>query len=119
MSTRAIVTPRSAVLRYAVRWQILGLLCLISLLAYVFKQNVSIAGLAIRTELGLNDFQLSWVISSAIWGYALFQLPGGLFGQVVGPRLALTAILVLWSIFTMLSGVLPGTVFTSATRSAS
>jgi ACS family glucarate transporter-like MFS transporter len=115
LSTRAITTPRSETLRYAVRWQILALLCLISLLAYVYKQNVSIAGLAIRTELGLNDLQLSWVISSAIWGYALFQLPGGLFGQVVGPRLALTAILVLWSIFTMLSGVLPGTVFTSAT----
>ncbi len=114
MSTRAIATPRSAALRFAVRWQILALLCLISLLAYVFRQNVSIAGLAIRTELGLNDFQLSWVISSAIWGYALFQLPGGLFGQVVGPRLALTAILVLWSVFTMLSGVLPGTIFTSA-----
>jgi MFS family permease len=94
--------------------EILALLCLISLLAYVFRQNVSIAGLAIRTELGLTDLQLSWILSSAIWGYALFQLPGGLFGQVVGPRLALTAILVLWSLFTMLSGVLPGTLFTSA-----
>ena len=114
MSTRAIATPHSPALRQAVRWQILALLCLISLLAYVFRQNVSIAGLAIRTELGLNDLQLSWVISSAIWGYALFQLPGGLFGQVVGPRVALTAILVLWSLLTMLSGVLPGTVFTSA-----
>jgi len=114
VSTRAIATPRSGSIRYAVRWQILALLCLISLLAYVFRQNVSIAGLAIRTELELDDFQLSWVISSAIWGYALFQLPGGLFGQVVGPRLALTAILVLWSLLTMLSGVLPGTVFTSA-----
>ncbi len=114
MSTRAIATPRSLSLRYAVRWQILLLLCLISLLAYVFRQNVSIAGLLIRTELGLTDLQLSWVLSSAIWGYALFQLPGGLFGQVAGPRLALTVILVLWSVFTFLSGILPGTVFTSA-----
>ena len=114
MSTRAIATSRPA-LRQAVRWRILWLLCLISLLAYVFRQNVSIAGLEIRMELGLTDLQLSWILSSAIWGYALFQLPGGLFGQVVGPRLALTAILVLWSLFTMLSGVLPGTLFTSAT----
>ena len=114
MSTRAIATPRSAALRSGVRWQILALLCLISLLAYVFRQNVSVAGLEIRTELGLTDLQLSWILSSAIWGYALFQLPGGLFGQVVGPRLALTAILILWSLFTMLSGVLPGTLFTSA-----
>lgn len=115
MSTRAIATPTAEVARSAVRWHILGLLCLISLLAYVFRQNVSVAGLEIRTELGLTDLQLSWILSSGIWGYALFQLPGGLFGQVFGPRLALTAILLLWSLFTMLSGVLPGTLFTSAT----
>jgi ACS family glucarate transporter-like MFS transporter len=109
-ATRAIIPPRSTI----VRWHILALLCLISLLAYVFRQNVSIAGLEIRTELGLSDLELSWILSSAIWGYALFQLPGGLFGQVRGPRFALTAILVLWSLFTFLSGVLPGTLFTSA-----
>jgi ACS family glucarate transporter-like MFS transporter len=115
VSTRAIATPRSYAPRYAVRWQILALLCIVSLLAYVFRTNVSIAGLAIRTELGLTDLQLSWILSSGIWGYALFQIPGGLFAQVKGPRLALTAILVLWSLFTMLNGVLPGTVFTSVT----
>ncbi len=114
MSTRAIATPTSQGVRFAVRWHILFLLCLASLLAYVFRFNVSIAGLQIRTELGLTDLQLSWILSSGIWGYALFQLPGGLFGQVKGPRLALTACLVLWSVFTMLTGVLPGTVFTSA-----
>ena len=114
MSTRAIATPRSGVLRYAVRWHILFLLCLASLLAYVFRFNVSIAGLEIRTELELTDQELSWILSSGIWGYALFQLPGGLFGQVIGPRLALTACLVLWSVFTMLTGVLPGTLFTSS-----
>jgi len=97
-----------------VRWHILFLLCLASLLAYVFRINVSIAGLEIRTELGLTDLQLSWILSSGLWGYALFQLPGGIFGQVKGPRLALTICLLLWSVFTMLSGVLPGTVFNAA-----
>jgi ACS family glucarate transporter-like MFS transporter len=92
----------------------MALLCVISLLAYVYRQNVSIAGLAIREELGLTDLQLSWILSSATWGYALFQLPGGLFGQVAGPRIALTVILVLWSLFTFFTGVLPGTVFTTA-----
>jgi ACS family glucarate transporter-like MFS transporter len=114
VSTRAIATPRAASLHNAVRWQVLALLCFISLLAYVYRQNVSIAGLAIRTELGLTDLQLSWILSSATWGYALFQLPGGLFGQVAGPRLALTVIVVLWSIFTLATGVLPGTLFTTA-----
>ncbi len=115
VSTRAIATPTVQAARSAVRWQILFLLCLASLLAYVFRFNVSIAALDIRTELGLTDLQLSWILSAGIWGYALFQLPGGLFGQVIGPRLALTACLVLWSVFTMLTGVLPGTVFTSTT----
>jgi ACS family glucarate transporter-like MFS transporter len=100
--------------RSRVRWHILLLLCVISLVAYIFRQNVSIAGLQIRSELALTDLQLSWILSSAIWGYALFQLPGGLFGQAMGPRVALTVILVLWSLFTFLSGILPGTLLTSA-----
>jgi ACS family glucarate transporter-like MFS transporter len=100
--------------RSRVRWHILLLLCVISLVAYIFRQNVSIAGLQIRSELALTDLQLSWILSSAIWGYALFQLPGGLFGQAMGPRIALTVILVLWSLFTFLSGILPGTLLTSA-----
>jgi ACS family glucarate transporter-like MFS transporter len=102
-------------LRKSVRWQVLALLCLISLLAYVFRENVSVAGLAIRSELGLTDVELGWVLSSALWGYALFQIPGGLFGQVAGPRFALAAIVVAWGAITMLCGVLPGTLLTSAT----
>jgi ACS family glucarate transporter-like MFS transporter len=115
MSTRAIAYTRPvAWVRRSVRWQILALLFLISLLAYVYRQNLSIAGLAIRTEFGLTDDQLSWVISANIWGYALFQLPGGLFGQVVGPRLALTAMVLAWTALTFLCGALPGTLLNSA-----
>jgi ACS family glucarate transporter-like MFS transporter len=108
------LTPASSSRPVGVRWHILLLLCFISLVAYIFRQNVSIAGLQIRSELALTDLQLSWILSSAIWGYALFQLPGGLFGQAMGPRIALTVILVLWSLFTFLSGILPGTLLTSA-----
>jgi ACS family glucarate transporter-like MFS transporter len=107
------LTPARSSHRAGVRWHILLLLCVISLVAYIFRQNVSIAGLQIRSELALTDLQLSWILSSAIWGYALFQLPGGLFGQAMGPRIALTVILVLWSLFTFLSGILPGTLLTS------
>ncbi|MGH9322855.1 MAG: MFS transporter [Vicinamibacteria bacterium] len=116
MSTRAIAEARTAAwLRGSVRWQILGLLFLISILAYVFKQNVAIAGLGIRSELGLTDRELGWILSSAIWGYALFQLPGGLFGQIVGPRVALTTIVIAWTVLTLLCGALPGTLLTSTT----
>jgi ACS family glucarate transporter-like MFS transporter len=116
MSTRAIASARPvAWVRRSVRWHILALLFLISLLAYVYRQSLSIAGLDIRTEFGLTDDQLGWVISANIWGYAMFQLPGGLFGQVVGPRLAMTAMVLAWTALTFLCGVLPGTILASAT----
>ncbi len=34
------------------------------------------------------------------WSYALFQIPGGWFGDRIGPRRALTLIVTWWSLFT-------------------
>ena len=43
---------------------------------------------------------MGWILSSFQWGYALFQIPGGWFGDRLGPRRALTSIVTWWSAFT-------------------
>jgi MFS family permease len=43
---------------------------------------------------------MGWILSSFQWGYALFQIPGGWLGDRFGPRRALSAIVVWWSLFT-------------------
>ena len=93
--------------RPAVRWRILAVLFGVSFLAYIFRLNLSVAGQAIKFELGLSDVQVGWILSSFIWGYTLFQFPGGIFGQRLGPRRALAILVLVWTSITVLTGMAP------------
>jgi ACS family glucarate transporter-like MFS transporter len=55
------------------------------------------------------------VLSAFAWGYAIFQFPGGIFGDIVGSRRALTVIALLWGILTLVTGLVPGTTLASTT----
>ncbi len=67
------------------------------------------------TDLGLSKIQLGMVFSAFAWGYAIFQFPGGVFGDIVGSRRALSFIAVLWGILTLATGLVPGTAVASTT----
>jgi ACS family glucarate transporter-like MFS transporter len=95
--------------RSQVRWVILALLFAASFVAYVLRTNMSIAGEKMMADLGLSKIQLGLVLSAFAWGYAIFQFPGGVFGDRMGPRRALTIIAILWGILTLLTGLVPGT----------
>ncbi|MEM7235084.1 MAG: MFS transporter, partial [Planctomycetota bacterium] len=53
---------------------------------------------------GLTDIRMGYVFGIFSVGYALFQIPAGWFSDRAGPRLALTIVVVIWSIFTALTG---------------
>jgi ACS family glucarate transporter-like MFS transporter len=76
---------------------------------------MSIAGERIVGELGISNVQLSWVLAAFAWGYAIFQFPGGVFGQVWGARKALAAIAVAWGVLNLLVGLVPGPTGTGTT----
>ena len=44
------------------------------------------------TDVGLTPVQLGWVLAAFAWGYALFQLPGGILGDLLGGRRALALV---------------------------
>jgi ACS family glucarate transporter-like MFS transporter len=48
--------------------------------------------------------RVGWVFSAFLWGYMLFEIPGGWLGDVWGPRFVITRIVVWWSLFTILTG---------------
>ena len=75
----------------------------LSVLLYVDRICVSAAKTEIATDLSLDDRQIGWVLSMFALGYALFQTPGGWLADRLGPRRALTLIVVLWSTFTGLT----------------
>jgi ACS family glucarate transporter-like MFS transporter len=99
--------------RTHVRWSILALLFMASFVAYVLRTNMSIAGENMMADLGLSKIQLGMVFSAFAWGYAIFQFPGGIFGDKVGSRRALTIIAIFWGILTLATGLVPGTTLAS------
>ncbi|NOR53600.1 MAG: MFS transporter [Candidatus Aminicenantes bacterium] len=92
---------------------ILALLFMASFVAYILRTNMSIAGESMMADLGLSKVQLGMVLSAFAWGYAIFQFPGGIFGNIVGCRRALTIIALLWGILTLATGLVPGTTLAS------
>ncbi len=77
---------------------------LITLLLYIDRVCISSAKDSISADLNLSDIEMGWVLSAFALGYALFQVPGGALGDKYGVRKVMTSIMVLWSIFTAITG---------------
>ena len=92
-----------------VRWRILALLTVAGFVMYVLKTNMSIAGKGLMPGLGLSQIQFGVVLAAMNLGYAIFQFPGGLFGDRFGARRTLTLLAVAWGLFTLLTGLVPAT----------
>ena len=90
-----------------VRWKILAILVLISFVGYFLRTNMSVAGERMMRELGLSQLQLGMILGAFAWGYAIFQFPGGLWGDVVGGRRAMAWLACLWGVVNLLTGLVP------------
>lgn len=86
-----------------VRWFLIFGLFILSAVAYLDRVNISIAGTSIAAEYHLSQIQLGWIFSTFLWGYAIFQTPGGWLADRFGPRRVLTAGVLWWGIFTALT----------------
>jgi MFS transporter, ACS family, glucarate transporter len=91
-----------------VRWILVVVMCVVSFISYVLRTNLSIVGDRMMSDLGLTQIQLGLVLSAFAWGYALFQFPGGILGDVLGSRKALALTAAMWGILTLLTGMIPG-----------
>src|SRR5688572_19909978 len=96
-----------------IRWRIVALLVVASFVAYLLRTNMSVAGERMMSDLGLTKVQLGLVLAAFAWGYALFQFPGGVFGERLGGRRALTAMAVLWGVLNLCVGLLPAVASTA------
>src|SRR6202022_4704770 len=90
---------------------LLFLLCLMYLLTYIDRVNVSTASNIFEKELHLDKTQVGFVFSAFAYPYLLFQIIGGYLGDRFGPRKVLTICSLIWAVATMLPG-LAGGVFT-------
>ena len=87
---------------------VLALLCLLYLILFVNRVNISTAAPLIKADLALNNTQLGLVFSAFAIPYALFQLIGGWIGDKFGPRLTLSVCCALVGALTILTGAARG-----------
>ena len=88
-----------------IRWIILALLFLVSMVTYIDRVNISVTARQMMPAYGLTDQEMGMIFSSFVIGYALFQIPGGWLADRCGTRVVLTLALVWWSLCTALTAI--------------
>ncbi len=87
------------------RYWLVFLLFLHTVNTYMDRVCISAAKGPLQKDIsGLDDQMMGYVFGIFAVGYALFQIPAGWFSDRAGPRLALTIVVIIWSIFTALTG---------------
>ena len=87
------------------RWLLVLLLFLHTVNTYLDRVCISAAKGAMQDDIvGLNDQMMGYAFGIFAFGYALFQVPAGWFSDRAGPRRALTIVVIVWSVFTALTG---------------
>jgi MFS family permease len=90
------------------RNRVLGLLSLLSVITYLDRVCISVAGPRIQDSLHLSPFEWGWVAGIFTLSYAAFEIPSGALADRIGPRRVLTRIVLWWSVFTSLTGMVFG-----------
>ena len=90
-----------------VRWRILAILIFVSFGSYLLRGNLSIAGPAMVEDLQLTEIQWGWIMAAFPLGYALFQFPGGCWGDRKGPRLTMAVITIAWGVLIAVTSLTP------------
>src|SRR6266853_1087880 len=81
------------------------LLCLMYLINYIVRVNVSTAAAVFQPELHLTNTQVGLIFSMFGYPYLLFQVIGGWVADRFGARKALTIFAAIWSGATMFMGI--------------
>jgi ACS family D-galactonate transporter-like MFS transporter len=88
------------------RFGVLALITLATMLNYVDRSVMGVAQPSLVAELAIGPVLMGLIFSAFSWTYALAQIPGGLVLDRLGARLTYGLSLALWSLATMLHGLM-------------
>ena len=91
--------------RTRVRFFILSLLTIGTMINYLDRTVLGIAAPSLTKELGFSVATMGIVFSAFSWTYAAMQIPGGIFLDRFGTRLTYFLSLTFWSLSTLLHGL--------------
>lgn len=88
------------------RHKILAILFLGWVVSYLDRMVMTVAIPYIAKDFSLSPVEVGAVISAFFFGYALFQIPGGLLADRFGPRRVMVGGISWWTVFAVITGVL-------------
>jgi sugar phosphate permease len=86
----------------------MAFLLALSFLTYFDRQCIVWVTPQIQSELRLDDVEMGLVLGAFWLAYSLFDIPAGWLGDRFGARLALTRVVLAWSLFTAMTGAANG-----------
>ncbi|OJW14393.1 MAG: MFS transporter [Planctomycetales bacterium 71-10] len=87
--------------------RVLAFVASLSMITYLDRACFGMALKPIAAELGLDDVsRLKWAITAFAIAYAAFEIPAGALGDRLGAKVMLTRIVLWWSAFTAMTGLI-------------
>ena len=90
------------------KYAVLFILSVLSVITFLDRTAISLAGQRITHELGLSEIQFGWILGAFTIAYGLFEIPTGLLGDKWGAKKVLARVVIWWSLFTVLTGFAAG-----------
>ena len=87
------------------RHRVSVLLILLFAITYIDRVCISVAGPRIQEALHIDPLGWGWVTAMFTLSYGIFEIPTGALGDRIGPRRVLTRVVLWWSVFTSLTGM--------------
>src|SRR5579872_3022824 len=89
-----------------VRFGVLAFACALSMVTYLDRVSIGIVAGNIESEFHLSNSQMGLLFGAFVLAYSLFEVPSGWLGDVYGPKRTLIRIVLWWSFFTALTGLI-------------
>jgi MFS transporter, ACS family, glucarate transporter len=95
-------------LNFPYRYRVRSLIFFLILITYLDRITISLVGVRIKTAFHLSNTQFGLVVGAFALAYAIFEIPSALLGDRIGQRKVFLRIVLWWSVFTALTGMVSG-----------
>ena len=109
MSTRATAVPQGAPAAPAergkikgLRWYIIGMICMLTVINYIDRMTLSVLAPTIREEFGMSNASYSRVVTTFLLGYTISQALSGKVLDRIGTRVGFMVFVGIWTVASML-----------------